>query len=139
MNVLFDTNVVLDVLLAREPHVDSAAKLFALVDHGRIQGTICATTATTIHYFAAKTFDARRARAQVTELLALFEVATVNKDVLAAALDNGIADYEDAVLHEAARAVGATVIVTRNGADFARATIPALSPLELLAAIAASP
>ena len=31
MKVLFDTNVVLDVLLAREPHAAVAVQLFALV------------------------------------------------------------------------------------------------------------
>lgn len=54
MKVLFDTNVVLDVLLEREPHMLPAAQLFALVDNRRIHGFICATTATTIYYIAAK-------------------------------------------------------------------------------------
>lgn len=138
MNALFDTNVVLDVLLGREPHVDAAAKLFALVDNRRIRGSICATTATTIYYIAAKSFGARKARDQVQGLLGLFDVAPVNKDVLHAALGIDFSDYEDAVLHEAARAVGATVIVTRDRDDFRRATIPALDPHELLAAITAS-
>lgn len=50
MKVLFDTNVVLDHLLEREPHADNAERLLNLVDTGRIDGIICSTTATTIHY-----------------------------------------------------------------------------------------
>ena len=56
MKVMFDTKVVLDVLLAREPHVDAATKLFTLVDTGVIKGSICATTATTVYYIAARSF-----------------------------------------------------------------------------------
>ena len=138
MKVLFDTNVILDVLLEREPHIDTASKLFALVDNGRINGCICATTATTIYYIAAKSFGARRARDQVHGLLGLFEVAPVGKDVLDGALDLDFSDYEDAVLHEAARATGATVIVTRDRDDFANSAIPVLDPIELLAVVAAS-
>jgi predicted nucleic acid-binding protein len=138
VKVLFDTNVILDVLLEREPHIDAAAKLFALADNGRINGCICATTATTIYYIAAKSFGARRARDQVHGLLGLFEVAPVGKDVLDGALDIDFSDYEDAVLHEAARAAGATVIVTRDRDDFANAAIPVLDPIELLAVAAAS-
>ena len=82
VNVLFDTNVILDVLLEREPHVEAAAKLFALVDNGRVKGSICATTATTVYYIAAKSFGNRRARDQVHGLLGLFEVAPVGMDVL---------------------------------------------------------
>jgi predicted nucleic acid-binding protein len=71
-------------------------------------------------------------------LLGLFEVAPVDRDVLDGALDIDFADYEDAVLHESARAIGATAIVTRDRRDFANSAIPALDPQELLAAIATS-
>jgi predicted nucleic acid-binding protein len=42
VKVLFDVNVVLDVLLAREPHAEVAATLLSLVDRGRIKGVLCA-------------------------------------------------------------------------------------------------
>ena len=138
MNVLFDTNVILDVLLERAPHHDAASKLFALVDNGRIAGSICATTATTVYYIAAKSFGSRRARDQVHGLRGLCEVAPGDRNVLDGALDIDFSDYEDAVLHEAARAAGATVIVTRDRADFLNSAIPALDPIELLAVVAAS-
>ena len=113
--MLFDTNVVLDVLLDRQPHIDLAAKLFALVDNGRREGAICATTATTIYHIAAQSFGRRRAHSQVHELLTLFAVAPVDRDVLGRALDLDFTDFEDAVLHEAARSAGAAAIVTRDG------------------------
>lgn len=138
MRVLFDTNVVLDVLLDRESHVDVAGKLFALVDNGHIEGSISAATATTIYYIAAKSFGRKRAHTQVHELLALFEVAPVDRDVLDRALDLDFTDFEDAVVHEAARAAGAAAIVTRDGLDFANATVPVFDPQELLAAVAAA-
>lgn len=138
MKVLFDTNVVLDVLLDREPHVDVAAKLLALVDNARLEGSICATTVTTIYYIAAKSFGRRRAHSQVHGLLALFEIAPVDRAVLDRALDLDFTDFEDAVLHEAARTTGAAAIVTRDGVDFANATLPIFDPRELLAAVAAA-
>lgn len=137
MRVLFDTNVILDVLLDRQPHVDAGSRLFALVDNGRIEGSICATTATMVHYIAAKGFGQKRARSLVRELLGLLAVAPVDRDVLHGALEVGFSDYEDAVFHEAARGVGA-VIVTRDRADFANATLPVFDPRELLAALAAT-
>ncbi|MBW6469100.1 MAG: PIN domain-containing protein [Anaerosomatales bacterium] len=138
MRVLFDTNVVLDVLLDREPHAEIAAQLLSLVDSGRLDGVLCATTVTTIHYLASKATTPGEAARQVRELLAMFAVAPVDEGVLASALDLGLADYEDAVLHEAAAADGASAIVTRNGRDFMKATLPVFDPGELLAAVAAS-
>ena len=44
MKVIVDNNVILDVLLAREPYAHAAASLFALAEHSRIEARICATT-----------------------------------------------------------------------------------------------
>jgi len=137
VKVLFDTNVVLDQLLDREPHVESAEQLLSLVDAGRLEGLICSTTATTIHYLAARAVGAPAAMEYIRKLLSIFDVACVDREVLRSALDLGFADFEDAVIHEAARQAGAAAIVTRNGKDFARSELPVLSPAELLAAMRA--
>ena len=138
MRVLFDANVLLDVLLERERHVQVAAKLVALVDNGRLGGAICATAVTTLYFVGAKDLGRKRAHDHIRTLLSLFEVAPVDRDVLQRALDDdGFGDFEDAVAHEAAHAAGVGAIVTRNGRDFAKATIPVFDPHELLAAVAA--
>ena len=139
MKVLFDTNVVLDHLLAREPYVDTAEQLLSLVDAGGIDGVICSTTATTIHYLASKAVGAAAAMDYLRKLLAIFDVACVDREVLQGALDLGFSDFEDAVLHEAACKIGVTAIVTRNGKDFVRSTLPVFDPAELLAAVNAEP
>ena len=139
MKVLFDTNVVLDHLLAREPHADNAEQLLSLVDTGRIDGVICSTTATTISCLAAKAVGTAAAAEHLRKLLAIFAVAGVDRAVLQGALDLGFPDFEDAVLHEAACSVGAAAIVTRNGKDYARSALPVVDPVELLAAVRADP
>ena len=139
MKVLFDTNVVLDHLLAREPHADNAERLLNLVDTGRIEGFICSTTATTIYYLASKSVGTQAAMDHLRKLLAIFAVAGVDRGVLQGALDLDFPDFEDAVLHEAACNVGAAAIVTRNGKDFAGSALPVFDPAELLAAVCADP
>ena len=132
--VLFDTNVVLDVLLDREPHVHASAQAMAMVERGEVRGVLCATTVTTLFYLATRALDARRARGHIDALLRLFDVAPVTRLVLTDALGIGFADYEDAVLHEAARHADVQGIVTRNLRDFSAATLPVLSPDEFLLA-----
>lgn len=135
MRVLFDTNVLLDVLLRREPEAEVAARLLSLADVGRIEGIIAATTVTTIFYLATKSLGSKAAKSALREVLAVFDVATVDRDVLSNAMDLEFGDFEDAVLHEAARKADATAIVTRDGRGFANASLPVFSPRELLAAI----
>jgi predicted nucleic acid-binding protein len=138
MRILFDTNVVLDVLLARQPHAEVAACLFDCADRGLVKGLVCATTLTTIHYLATKAVGAVKARKYVQDLLDVFDVAPVDRTVLLRALELRLTDFEDAVLHEAARAAGATGIVTRNKRDFASARLPIFDPRELLLAVNAA-
>ena len=139
MRVLFDTNVVLDVLLARRPHVATAAQLLERVARKELDALLGATTVTTIHYLATKAVGTRQAQRHITTLLSLFEVAAVGRPELSDALALPFDDYEDAVLHEAARHAGATGIVTRDPAGFARAKILVYSPAELLRVLDAQP
>lgn len=135
MRVLVDTNVVLDVLMARTPHLDPALAIFAAIEAGRVQGVLGATTVTTIFYLAAKAVGSEPARHHVRRLLELFDVASVDRSVLVRALDARFADFEDGVLHEAARATGADAIVTRDRSGIMSATLPVFTPEAFLAAL----
>ena len=138
MRVLFDTNVVLDVLLARPPHAVAATELFDIVARRELDAVLGATTVTTIFYLVANAAGPARARRSIAELLALFDVAAVGRTTLADALGLRFRDYEDAVLHESARQTGATGIVTRDPAGFAAASLRIYSPAELLRLIRAA-
>ena len=123
MKVLLDTNIVLDLLMGREPFAEAAEKLFAAIENSEIAGYLCGTTVTTIHYLMTKEIGARRSKKEVEKLLKLFEIAPVTRSVLESALALGLADYEDAVIHEAAVHAGADVLVTRNQKDFRGAKV----------------
>lgn len=138
MNVLFDTNVVLDALLDREPWAEAATILFGRVESGGLIGHLGATTVTTIHYIAHRNVGADAANASVQDLLRLFEVAPVNRAVLDGALVLGFDDFEDAVLHEAGRLAGAQAIVTRDPSGFSAATLRVYDPEMLVAALDAA-
>jgi predicted nucleic acid-binding protein len=132
LKIIFDTNVVLDVLLDREPFSTSAALLFSKVERGELSGYLCATTVTTIHYLMCKALGTRHGQEHVGKLLSLFEIAPVNRAVLEGALTSNFTDFEDSVIHEAALHMGMQALVTRDSNGFKRAKIPVYSPDELL-------
>jgi predicted nucleic acid-binding protein len=132
MKTLFDTNVILDVLLDRTPFSDDASFLLSKVEKSEIMGYICATTVTTIYYLATKALGAKVASCHIRSLLSLFVIAPVNRVVLENALLSKFEDFEDAVLHEAARHAGANYIVTRNLSDFKESKLPVFEPREFI-------
>jgi len=131
LKILFDTNIVLDVLMDRLPHSDVAVELFSKVEDGSIIGYLCGTTITTVFYLAAKAVGAARAQEEIKKLLSLFEVAPVNRHVLESALMLDFNDSEDAVIHEAACHMGVDAIVTRNQKDFKKSRMPVYSSEEM--------
>ena len=133
MKVALDTNVVLDVLLARAEFVEAAQAVMYEIESGKSQGVICATTLTTIHYLCANAAGARAAQRNVALLLRLFEIAPVNRNVLELAVASKQRDFEDAVLAHSVSLASAEVLITRNPKDFLTAPLRIATPTEWLA------
>ena len=132
MKVLFDTNILLDVLLDREPFSTQAAELLSKAERGELSGYACATTLTTIFYLCRKEVGKDEASRHIRTLLSILEVAPVNRRVIEAALHANFSDFEAAVLSESAALVSAETIVTRNKKDFSNSLIAVYPPEELL-------
>ena len=73
----------------------------------------------------------KKADQEISKLLSLFQIAPVNKSVLDEAIKSKFSDFEDSVLHEAAKQIGVQGIVTRNTKEFKKATLSIYSPEEL--------
>ena len=131
MKVLFDTNIVLDVLLNREPFVELSVGLLSLVEEKVIKGYLCATTITTIDYLITKSQNRKTARDELSKLLGMFQICSVNEQVLQLALNSKFNDFEDAVQFYSGVCNSVDSIVTRNTKDYKETQIPVYTPLEL--------
>jgi len=126
--VLFDINVVLDVLLDRHPHTEASAAAWAAVEGGAAEGMLAAHALTTIHYLVRKELGNARAKRIVSAILRVFRVAPVDAAVLQEALQYPLADFEDAVTAAAARTAGCECIVTRDPKGFGGSPLRVLTP-----------
>lgn len=134
MKVLLDTNVILDVWFAREPFVKDSARVLGLVERKSLDGVVCPTSITTLHYLAKKVAGDKRARSLIQELLNICQVSTLSVEDFATALSSKIADFEDAVIEAVALSEKVDVIVTRNTVDFKKSRITAKEPIEIVRA-----
>jgi predicted nucleic acid-binding protein len=135
LNILFDTNIILDALLDREPFSTTAVLLMDAAEKSIVNGFLCAHSVTTIYYLMEKTKKRAFARRNVKLLLDIFAVAPVTRAILNEALNLDFSDYEDAVIHESAISINADGIVTRNSDDYRKSKIAIYSPSELISAI----
>jgi predicted nucleic acid-binding protein len=133
VKILFDINVVLDVLLDREQWVAESASLLDLAERGKLDGYVAGHTVTTVHYIVARGAGRRKAATAVTDLLRILHVVPIAEVDFAQALVLGFADFEDAVQAAAALKIGADYVATQNAGDFKASPVKARSPGEILA------
>ncbi|OKH17576.1 PIN domain-containing protein [[Limnothrix rosea] IAM M-220] len=133
MKILFDTNILLDFLLQREPFFTEVAPLFKAIATGQIIGHVTATTITDIFYIARKhTKSIVKARQSIATILVSFDICPIDRYIIEAAYHSDISDFEDAVQIFAAIAQDVDAIVTRDRHDFENSPLPIYSPTELL-------
>jgi predicted nucleic acid-binding protein len=126
--ILFDTNVVLDVLLDRQPYVEASAAVWASVETGISEGRLAAHAVTTIHYLVRKEMGNVKARRIISAILRVFGVAAVDGAVIQEALQLPFSDFEDAVTAAAGRLAGCEYIVTRDPKGFRGSPVRCLTP-----------
>lgn len=128
-SVLLDVNVVLDVLLERDEHVEASAAIWELIETGKVRGFLAAHAITTIHYLVRKHVGTEsRATKIIGSLLAIFRVATVDQAVIEQAIQLSAPNFEDAVTAAAAHRAHCEVIVTRDLKGFQKSPVPAVTP-----------
>ena len=132
MKVVFDLDVLLDVIQERMPHYESSALVLTAARTGALSSAIPSHGITTIYYIVKK-YDTRAQAEQVVDwLLKYFMVLSPSTEIFLQARSLQIDDYEDAVVASLALNSGTDYIITRNLADYQTSPVPALSPQTLL-------
>lgn len=136
MRILVDTNVILDVLLQREPFHKAGKSVLELAQYDEVEEYVSASAVTDIYYIANRTLQDTSA---VSDLLKrLFEIvgiATVSAQEIQRALDMAWDDFEDAVQYSAAISAKIDAIITRDATGYRLASIPVYQPDVFLAKI----
>lgn len=126
MKILIDTDVLLDVALARRPHVKDSATVLKWAEAGN-EATIAWHSISNCAYLLKAD-----ARPFLEMLLGFVQVAEVDTAIAERALDLPMKDLEDAMQSAAAQACAAKYIITRNLPDYKRSPVPALNPKQFI-------
>jgi predicted nucleic acid-binding protein len=131
--VLFDTNVVLDVLLHRAPWHVEADILWQANDARKIEGFISPTTITDIWYIARKLPTGPDTGVRAVQLcLAAFNICPVSRSTLEFVLALPGSDFEDHVQVACVQQESLDAIVTRDAQGFRGMPCTVLTPSELI-------
>ena len=133
MKLLIDTNVVLDVLLRREPFSKTAAEVLNLTQRDDVREYVSASAITDIYYIANKQMKDRDAvRDLLKRLLMVVSVVAVSEREIQNALNLAWGDFEDSVQYSVALLNEVDGIVTRNHSDYQEANMRIWLPEQAL-------
>lgn len=133
MNVLIDTNVILDAVAKRPPFNDNAEKIFYLVAQEKVTASITANSVTDIYYLIRKHLKSpEEAKLVLLKLFSLFQIIDVTGADCEKALELNISDYEDALIVTCAERSKMKYIIIRDMKDFANSPIPSITPENFL-------
>lgn len=132
IQVLLDSDIILDLVLKREPHFPDALEVFKAIARERFAPYVTAIALLNVNYFAEKEQGRHFALVEIQNLLSLLTVCSTDAFILNLALASPIDDFEDAVQHESAIVNGLDGIVTRNLKDFENASLSVYSPKQFL-------
>ena len=129
MKILIDTNIILDVLLKREPHNNAAQVIMTKCADREITGYLAAHSIPNIFYVLRKEYSQEERRKFIKNLCEIFRISDLNAEKIISAIDNEqFSDFEDCLQEECAVAEVVDYIVTRNPADFKKSRVKVIEP-----------
>ena len=132
MRLFIDTNILLDVLMEREPFYELSLRIWNYCKEDETYACISSLTFANIVYNMRKTLTPSKIEELVSELTKIFDFADLNLAEIIKAAQMHWNDFEDALQSAAAERVKADYIITRNVKDFEQSNIKALTPEDFL-------
>ncbi len=128
--IFVDTNILLDVMLAREEFYSASSIIFADAESRKINAYVSAISLNNMHFIMRKFAGKESALFYVRQVLNIFNVVPLDVSILKLAVDLPHKDFEDAIQTFSAVQVKADFIVTRDEKHFSSEYVPILSPAQ---------
>jgi predicted nucleic acid-binding protein len=136
MQKLFiDTDIILDLLTAREPFYEYAATLFSLADNGKVSLHVSSLSFSNLNYMLSKQYSTTQARKLLSKFKTIVKVLAVDEKITELALSSDFKDFEDALQYYTAISNNIKMLITRNLKDYKHADIPVMTAEQYLRSI----
>ena len=131
-NLFIDSDILLDILLKREPHYHFSQNLLNKGKNKEIEINTSALIIANIYYIIVKTLGKSEAKGTVKKLLNILTVFPLDTDCINLAINSNFNDIEDAIQHFIALQNQCDVIITRNLKDYKKSLLPVMTAEQYL-------
>ncbi len=133
MRVLIDTNIMLDMLMGRQPYFDMADQIIKMCADKKIEGYMAAHSIPNMFYVLRKSMSDENRREALKSLCQIVKIEGIDFFKIFSAIERKeFSDLEDCLQEECSVSIAADYIVTRNVKDFTMSRVPAILPNDFL-------
>jgi len=134
MRIFIDTNILIDLLIKREPSYTDIAEMFDLALQKHDTLVISNLSIVNAHYVCKKItgVQEKALRTALQNICISCEIASFTVNITMKSLLSSFKDFEDATQYFCALENNCDVIITGNKKDFNLSDIPVFKPKEFL-------
>lgn len=130
--IFIDTDVIIDIAIARKPFFESAASLLSQIEAGSFEGYTSSVIFTNVYYIHRKLSDHETAIKFLKKLRLILKVLSVDDLSIQKGLESNFKDFEDSIQYFTSTKNKMDFIITRNVGDFKGSIIKVHTPQEFL-------
>ena len=132
--ILIDSDVILDLFIAREPHHEAALRFFSYLDANAesVSPFASPVAIANIAYILTKAKSQRYALGKIHQLRTMIHIAPVDEPIVDAAMARPHRDFEDSIQYHCASHNGIGMLVTRNDRDYLAGEVVIVSPIDFM-------
>jgi predicted nucleic acid-binding protein len=116
--VFIDTDIILDVAMARKPFFSASRTILAMAETGMIIGVTSSNCIANLHYILRKVGGDTDARAFISGLIKYVSIIAIDHHNVLEALKSKLPDFEDALQNCSAQENQCEYVLTRNTDDY---------------------
>ncbi len=136
MKKLFiDSDVLLDLLLDREPFSEDTAILIEKSIESQIKLYTSILSIANMHYIIGRLETKKRADSKINKILKIISIENSGQTVIDKATKSKFTDFEDSIQNFCAVEASHKILITRNTKDYKESELSIFTPKEYLAKI----
>lgn len=136
MKKLFvDADVLLDLLLDREPFSEDIATLIEKSIEAEVKLCSSLLSIANMHYIIGKLENKKKADQKIQKILSIVSIENSGQSVIDKALKSKCKDFEDSIQNFCAVESKHEIIIARNTKDYKESALSIFTPREYLAKI----
>lgn len=132
LNILLDTNILLDIAIPGRPTREESIMIVEEALYKELTAFVPATSLKDTYYILSKAMNEPVARNTIRSIMNVFTICPVNRETCERAFNSNEPDFEDGIVRACAEARRVDYIISRDVEAFKNSPIKCITPAEFI-------